>query len=314
MTVLAAGLALLCWPRGISRLAPAGGSPPGGPVSGRFRESPAALVGGSAGGRAGRKAAGRVGGWATRWASGRVGGWATRWAGGRAGESATPCTRWVVGLICLAATAIWAAGGPAVATAATLVMATAAALTRTELRLRREQSDLAEMLVIVRALARELRSGAQPLAAVRAVSGARRGSSLRLLEQLATVLVTDRGHRTAHSPGGIERESEISGRLAAGWALSARYGVPWVGLIDALATDLADRVRATAARAAQVSGPRVSGYVLAVLPAFGLLLGAGMGADPVGILLGTSAGHLLLLTGCALTCAGLWWTARIVSG
>jgi tight adherence protein B len=56
----------------------------------------------------------------------------------------------------------------------------------------------------------------------------------------------------------------------------------------------------------------MSGYVMAGLPLMGILLGAGMGVNPVGVLLGSTAGHLLLLVGVALMCAGLLWSARIV--
>ena len=107
---------------------------------------------------------------------------------------------------------------------------------------------------------------------------------------------------------------EICDRLARCWRLSDRYGVPLAALLDTISIDLADRVDARSRRAAAVSGPRASGYVLAVMPALGLVLGAGMGTDPIAVLLGTGAGHLMLLVGGGLTCAGLAWTARIVRG
>ncbi len=88
--------------------------------------------------------------------------------------------------------------------------------------------------------------------------------------------------------------------------------MPWAPLLDALARDLEAETSAQAARSAQAAGPRLSGYLLAALPLLGLLLGTGMGADPLHILLGTRAGSLLLLVGSALTAAGLTWTARIV--
>jgi tight adherence protein B len=229
--------------------------------------------------------------------------------------------RWVVGLIVLTGAAVWVAVGAVVACSATLLLVSIAGLTRGELRRRRALAELAELLVTVRTLAREVRSGTLPSPAVSAVSAACGGRSGLMLERLAEVVATDRGGSDALLAGAAVTENsrcdsaaEVTGRLAAGWALSARYGVPWVGLIDALAVDLDDRVRGSAARAAQVSGPRVSGYVLAAMPALGLLLGVGMGADPIRILLRTGVGNLMLLTGCTLTCAGLWWTARIVRG
>ena len=69
-----------------------------------------------------------------------------------------------------------------------------------------------------------------------------------------------------------------------------------------------------ACTAAAGAADGVAGNVLAALPALGLLLGVGMGAQPVAVLLGSSVGHLLLLAGTVLTCAGLLWSARIVGG
>ena len=44
---------------------------------------------------------------------------------------------------------------------------------------------------------------------------------------------------------------------------------------------------------------------------FGLLLGAGLGGDPVGLLLGTTAGNGLLLAGTGLALAGTLWVERL---
>jgi tight adherence protein B len=51
---------------------------------------------------------------------------------------------------------------------------------------------------------------------------------------------------------------------------------------------------------------------MAALPLMGILLGAGMGVNPVAVLLGSPLGNLLLVVGVALMCAGLLWSARIV--
>jgi tight adherence protein B len=56
----------------------------------------------------------------------------------------------------------------------------------------------------------------------------------------------------------------------------------------------------------------MSGYVMAMLPLLGLALGAGMGADPIRVLLSSTIGSILLLVGVALTCGGLLWSERIV--
>jgi len=54
--------------------------------------------------------------------------------------------------------------------------------------------------------------------------------------------------------------------------------------------------------------------LLAALPLFGLLLGAGLGADPLRVLLHTPGGLSCLALGALLECAGIAWTGRIARG
>ena len=63
---------------------------------------------------------------------------------------------------------------------------------------------------------------------------------------------------------------------------------------------------------ALLAGPRSTALVLALLPAFGLLLGSAMGADPVRVLLHSPAGLVCLGVGAVLEWAGLTWVARLV--
>jgi tight adherence protein B len=211
------------------------------------------------------------------------------------------------------------AGGLLVGLSAALLTATAGSLLRSELRRRRDQRCLTEVLAATRTLAREVRSGAAPVAAVLAGAAAHGGTAARLLQGVAVAMVGVRGADAAVGRGfpgatDVGLTAEVRDRLVRGCSLSVRYGVPWAALIDTVSTDLADRLQAMTQRDAQVTGPRVSGYVMAVLPVLGIVLGIGMGADPVHVLFGTGAGNLLLLVGSALTCAGLAWTARIVRG
>jgi tight adherence protein B len=51
--------------------------------------------------------------------------------------------------------------------------------------------------------------------------------------------------------------------------------------------------------------------MLAVLPVGVLLLGAGVGGDPIGFLTGTTPGLVCLALGLALSFSGLLWLERI---
>lgn len=100
--------------------------------------------------------------------------------------------------------------------------------------------------------------------------------------------------------------------LAAAWRVSARSGAPLALAAERLA--VAAQAEAAAAREldAALAGPRSSARLLAGLPALGLLLAAGLGADPVHVLLHTPLGAGCLLTGLALDLAGAAWTAALV--
>jgi tight adherence protein B len=248
--------------------------------------------------------------------------------------------RAMIWLVAGAVLSLMVVGGLLVGLSAALVATTVAVLVRSDLLHRRRQRDLADLLAATRTLAREVRSGAAPAAAIQAGAVTHRGAAARVLQELAVEIAGNPGVRVERAVGAERRRgarparhailskephlparqhgrdvgAEVVSRLAGGWSVSARYGVPWAALIETVSIDLADRVRAGSQRDAQVSGPRVSGYVLAVLPILGVLLGAGMGADPLHVLFDTGVGHLLLLIGCCLTCAGLAWTARIVRG
>jgi tight adherence protein B len=88
-----------------------------------------------------------------------------------------------------------------------------------------------------------------------------------------------------------------------------------VPLTDAVC-GIEDGLRADQARrenlAAELSGVRTTVALLGVLPAFGLALGAALGADPLRTLLTRPIGEACLMAGCLLEIAGLRWTDRLV--
>jgi tight adherence protein B len=266
--------------------------------------------------------------------------WRDRLPGSRTGLLA-------IGATCVALGAITA--GPAGTLAAGIVTATLIVLGRSALADRHRRSDLIDIIAGLRLLSRELRSGAAPAQAAGEAATAARGVAVMVLAALATrrgsgaIAGADpRGSPTALAGSGVPapmRDStgsarsglgsakggrlgrilpaegpvaEVVARLTSGWILAGRHGLAITPMIDAAVRDASERLAADTERASQVAGPRMSGYVMAGLPLMGLLLGVGMGADPVHVLTSTALGNVMLIGGVALTCAGLLWSARIV--
>lgn len=100
--------------------------------------------------------------------------------------------------------------------------------------------------------------------------------------------------------------------LAACWEVCSATGAGLAGAVEQLAT--AGRAEAERRRAveAELAGPRATAGLLAVLPLGGLLLAAGLGADPVHQLLHTPLGAACAVLGVGLDLLGLAWTARLV--
>jgi tight adherence protein B len=53
--------------------------------------------------------------------------------------------------------------------------------------------------------------------------------------------------------------------------------------------------------------------MLAGLPLLGLLMGVGLGMDPLSFLFGSPAGYACLLVGVLLDATGFWWTHHLVT-
>ncbi len=201
--------------------------------------------------------------------------------------------------------------GPSGLLAAAMLASTVALLASRMLDRRRRRRGMPEILRGLRALGRELRSGADPLTAARGAAAAATGAGGLLLDSLVVLMrtVDESPARAARSP---DDPAGVLAFLSSGWLLSRRHGVAFGRVVTAVADELSDQLAADQTRTAQLAGPRMSGYVMAALPLMGVVLGAGMGVDPVAVLLGSPLGNLLLVIGVALLCAGLLWSARIV--
>ena len=168
-----------------------------------------------------------------------------------------------------------------------------------------------------------LRAGAGPeLALHRAAEAARAGdpgvaavldraaAHARLGGDVAAALSTGLG-RSASAAGVT---GGVAAELASAWLLATRHGVVLAEVVDGLREDVASRRERALRVDATLAGPRATAVILTALPGFGVLLGSGFGADPLGVLLGGPLGGILCLIGAGFLSAGLVWTDRIVGG
>jgi tight adherence protein B len=169
-------------------------------------------------------------------------------------------------------------------------------------------------------LVAELRAGAHPSDAASAAvigtpDGAPEGAGATRALSVAAAAARLGGDVPAalHCAGPVQLRPWLD-RLAVAWSLADRYGIPLADLLDAVRSDTEQRVRFTAEVRARLAGPRATAAVLAGLPLLGLVLGHAVGAAPLRVLSETSAGQGLLVVGTGLACAGILWSARLMSG
>ena len=103
-----------------------------------------------------------------------------------------------------------------------------------------------------------------------------------------------------------------SPEIDAAWQVAELTGAPLTEVLGRVRADVAARRDTARQVRAAVAGPASSAVLLALLPLLGAGLGAAMGADPLGVLLGTSAGRLLLCLAAMLDAAGVMWTQRMI--
>lgn len=121
--------------------------------------------------------------------------------------------------------------------------------------------------------------------------------------------VADALVRSAGQPG-----AEALASAASAWQVAERCGAPLADVLDNV-TDNTRREREIARQVeAGVSPARATAQLMAVLPIFGVLVGRGLGTDPIEVIATTTAGASCLLLGIILACTGLLWVERIAVG
>mgnify|MGYP001290361197 CR=1 FL=1 len=156
------------------------------------------------------------------------------------------------------------------------------------------------------ALSAELSAGSDPSASLAAAPG--------------SALVCPRALATARTGGDVARALTADGArsptvraAAACWEVASGSGAGLAASLAVLADAARDDERVRAELAAGVAEPRATALVLAGLPALGLALGAGLGAQPLAWLLGTALGRVVLAAGLVLEALGALWAWRIAA-
>jgi tight adherence protein B len=165
----------------------------------------------------------------------------------------------------------------------------------------------AAVVEVTFALAAELRAGHPPAAALEAAAGAGGPLAPRLREAASAARggasAGDELARLAALPGGHALRA-----VAAAWEVTEQVGGAVADVLVRLGESLDAEAEAERALAATLAGPRSTMLLLAVLPAFGVMLGESIGAHPLALLLHQPLGWGLSAAALLLDAAGLAWT------
>lgn len=205
----------------------------------------------------------------------------------------------------VAAGATWGSLAAALAIVAGGVTAVVRARRRAAARDRRAD----EIARACDALAQEILVGRIPAVALEVAA-----ADFPVLRQAARVAavggdVVPVWHQAGQAPGG-----QGLARVARAWEMTRTTGAPLAATLAAVAERLRDERAVAGVVSAELAAARMSGRLLAVLPAAGLGIGYVIGGNPLGFLVGHPVGQGCLLGGSALMTAGLLWTEHLGRG
>ncbi|WP_036318596.1 type II secretion system F family protein [Microbacterium indicum] len=152
-----------------------------------------------------------------------------------------------------------------------------------------------------------LQGGASPAAAWRHLAGTGDAVAVRVAER------QDGGATLVEA---IARESDAGeaawGDVAAAWAVAETVGAPLADTLRSVAASLRDAGELRDDVAVALAEPLASARLMMWLPLLGVVVGVGLGMDPLGVLFTTPVGIACLVGGLGLTLAARAWTRRLV--
>jgi len=172
---------------------------------------------------------------------------------------------------------------------------------------RRRAAHRARLTEALSALAAELAAGQPPSQALALAAGdppvwPAALAAMRLNASIADGLREDSRHEpTLRS-------------LAACWEVGETSGSGLSTAIDRLASSARSSDEVRVQLESELAAPRATSRLLALLPAFGVVIALALGVDPIGWLTGSLIGWACLVAALALMAIGMAWTNRIAAG
>ncbi len=117
------------------------------------------------------------------------------------------------------------------------------------------------------------------------------------------------GERIADS---VEQEGEHWRAIAGAWRIAAEVGAPLADSLRAIAGAARDAAEAADDVAIALAEPAMTARLMTWLPAAGLVLGAALGFDVIGVVVGTPFGAASVIGGAGMMLLGRWWSARLI--
>jgi tight adherence protein B len=166
---------------------------------------------------------------------------------------------------------------------------------------RRQRANVTELATAIAAIADEYAAGA---------------STTKAFTSAGQVAVHYRGpllHAARLASGGGDVSPALAAEpslscLAVACAVAARAGTPLAAVLHTVRADLVADSEVRRAVQTALAGPRTSAMLLALLPVVGIAMGAGMGADPLRVLMHTTPGLIAATLGVLLDLGGVLWS------